>query len=46
MSLVGYARVSTVDQNTDGQLDALTEVGCERVFTPRSASWPAVHSST
>lgn len=31
--LVGYARVSTQDQNLDLQHDALTTAGCERVFT-------------
>ncbi len=30
--LIGYARVSTVDQNLDLQRNALTEVGCERIF--------------
>jgi DNA invertase Pin-like site-specific DNA recombinase len=30
--LVGYARVSTEDQNLDLQRDALTKAGCERVF--------------
>lgn len=30
--LVGYARVSTQDQNLDLQRDALTRAGCERLF--------------
>src|SRR3954468_24400733 len=30
--LVGYARVSTLDQNLDLQRDALKKVGCERLF--------------
>ncbi len=32
MSLVGYARVSTRDQNAALQRDALTKAGCERLF--------------
>lgn len=32
-TLLGYARVSTGDQSTDGQHDALTAAGCERTFT-------------
>ena len=31
--LIGYARVSTLDQRLDLQQDALREVGCARVFT-------------
>jgi DNA invertase Pin-like site-specific DNA recombinase len=31
--LIGYARVSTVDQNLGLQRNALTEAGCTRLFT-------------
>ena len=31
--LVGYARVSTEDQNLDLQKDALQKAGCEKLFT-------------
>ena len=31
--LVGYARISTADQNLDLQKDALTKAGCERIYT-------------
>ena len=35
--LIGYARVSTVDQDTALQLDALGRAGCERVFEERAS---------
>ncbi len=31
--LFGYSRVSTLDQNADLQIDALTKAGCDRIFT-------------
>ncbi|MBA3014371.1 MAG: recombinase family protein [Proteobacteria bacterium] len=30
--LIGYARVSTQDQNFDFQIEALTKAGCEKIF--------------
>lgn len=33
---LGYARISTLDQNLDLQRDALTKAGCERIFEDRA----------
>ncbi|WP_373543913.1 recombinase family protein [Chamaesiphon sp.] len=33
--LIGYARVSTEDQNLDLQIDALLKIGCEKIFDDR-----------
>ena len=45
--LVGYARVSTIDQNPALQMDALKTAGCDKVFTEkasgsRAVQWPII----
>ena len=34
---IGYARISTSDQNPQLQLDALTQAGCERIFDEQAS---------
>ncbi|RIN97100.1 recombinase family protein [Mammaliicoccus sciuri] len=35
MAKVGYARVSTRDQNLNSQIDTLKEYGCDRIFSEK-----------
>ena len=47
--MIGYARVSTVDQNLALQRDALTEAGCQKIFTEQMSGAvtdrPALHDA-
>jgi DNA invertase Pin-like site-specific DNA recombinase len=38
--LIGYARVSTDDQNLDLQRDALKQANCEQIYTDRVRAVP------
>jgi DNA invertase Pin-like site-specific DNA recombinase len=47
--LIGYARVSTVDQNLALQRDALADAGCGKIFTEQMSGAvterPALHDA-
>jgi DNA invertase Pin-like site-specific DNA recombinase len=37
VTIIGYARVSTKDQDLELQIDKLTEYGCERIFMEKQS---------
>ena len=43
MASIGYARVSTVEQNADLQQTALNDAGCTRIYTDHGVSGTRVN---
>ena len=46
LAIIGYARVSTVDQNPQLQLDALEEAGATRIYTDHGVSGATSETSS